>query len=148
MGGECRAPSRGTARCLNGELQHNSIDRKKPPDLPDAAQLLRSILLGGRPPPPVQVQPGAKQSSRLCHPDGGGIPLIHRLSRLAAGGPAALRPPPLWLARQSDRRQRALVRLRPVLCIPIRLSDALDVSPVRTVRLAKPVAQGKQTISV
>src|SRR5216684_8994224 len=69
----------------------------------------------------VRNQRGTEQLAGLCHPDGGGVPFLHRLSGLATRFSAALRQPALWLDRESDRRQRALVRFRPVLCISISL---------------------------
>src|SRR6516225_7789681 len=49
---------------------------------------------------------------------------------------------PLSLARLSDRRHCAVVRLRSVLCMARRIFDVAVLLPLGPVRLAEPRAQG------
>src|ERR1700674_1370058 len=96
----------------------------------------------------AEKESGPRESARLRHSDGARLPFVHRLWQFAARIRAALRRPPIWLAGEPDHRQRAVARLRPVLCISVLLSDASDVLAVGAVRLAEPRRQAPARLPV
>ena len=92
-------------------------------------------------------QPGDRQSAGGRHPAGAVVPFGAGLYRLPAAPAVRLRRPALPVARLSDRRRTALVRLRPVLRLAGRLPDVVFPAAVRAVHLAEPDAQGAARLS-
>jgi hypothetical protein len=101
---------------------------------------------GSSRPDETPSQFGSRQSAGVCHPSRTFVSFRFGVPGFPACRTIFVRRPSLPLARLSCGRSRALVRLRPVLCVAGRLPDVAVLFPLRPLRLAEPRAQGSPDI--
>src|SRR4029077_2125443 len=95
----------------------------------------------------AEGQLGARQSSGACHPSRAVVSFHLGLPGFPACLAIPVRRSPLSLARLSRGRSRALVWLRPILCVARRIPDVAVLFSLRPLRMAEPGAQGSPDIS-
>src|SRR5207237_7952981 len=93
-------------------------------------------------------QPGNRQSARHRHPGRARLSFGAGLFELSAAAALCVRCPAVSVARLSDRRRSALVRVRSVLRLARCLSDVVLLFAVGAVYLAEPGAPRRPPPSI